>query len=179
MRKYIWPVAIVVATIALAACGNGSGSGSVSATVTVTASSPSSASATASPPASPSPSTSPALPASAFTICTNPIGAATTCAGTMKTRPGTILTSGDGSTYVYKLVWSGWGGATTTATGLMEVDNCTPTCAGGTFTGYPATVTATGLTSYSGGEQAYATFSISAPAAPSPANSYSYTNAVP
>ena len=97
----------------------------------------------------------------------------------MKTEPTQILTSGDGSTYVNGLTWSGWGGPTAVGSGSMRVNNCTPSCAQGTYTSYPATVTLTGLTPYAGGEQAYAEITVSAPTAPSPANSYVYHHKVP
>ncbi len=188
MNKYTWPITIVIVAVVLAAGGIGialtlnhnpapSPTPSVSGSAAQTSSS--SATATGSAPSSAPPSTTQAAPppATAFTVCTNPTGAS--CAGTMKTEPGTILTSGDGSTYAQGLTWSGWGTATSVGSGTMEVNNCTPTCAQGTFTGYPATVTLTGLTPYPGGKQAYANIAISAPTAPAAASSYSYHNRVP
>jgi hypothetical protein len=78
----------------------------------------------------------------------------------MRTEPSQILTSGDGSAYVRGITWSAWGSPTATASGTMEIDNCTPNCAQGTFTGYPATITVSGLTPYGNGKRAYADMTI-------------------
>lgn len=51
----------------------------------------------------------------------------------METEPTQIVTTGDGSGYVKDLVWSGWGQATARGTGLLEIDNCNPNCAQGTY----------------------------------------------
>lgn len=82
----------------------------------------------------------------------------------MEIRPGQITVSADGSGYVKSLAWSGWGNPQATATGTLEVDNCTPNCAQGTYTGYPATVTLAGLTPYGTGLEAYSTIVVQAPA---------------
>ena len=84
----------------------------------------------------------------------------------MKTEPTQIVTTGDGSGYVKNLTWSGWGSATATGAGILELDNCNPNCAQGTFTGYPATVTLSGLTGFGQGEQAYSVVVVSAPSSP-------------
>lgn len=192
MNKYTWPITIVIAAVILAAGGIGialalhhnpasAPSASASASGTPTAQTFSaSASATGSPSASSSTAASATVtvrPATDFTVCTDPTGAS--CAGTMRTKPARILTSGDSSTYVDGLTWSGWGGPTAVGSGNMKVNNCQPNCAQGTFTAYPATVTLTGLTPYAGGKQAYADITISAPTAPAPANSYVYSHKVP
>lgn len=83
----------------------------------------------------------------------------------MEVRPKQITTSGDGSGYVKDLAWSNWGAAQATATGVMELNNCQPNCAQGTYTGYPATVTLAGLTPYGTGLAAYSTIVVQAPAA--------------
>jgi hypothetical protein len=83
----------------------------------------------------------------------------------MEVRPNQITTSADGSGYVKNLVWSAWGAPQATATGLMEIDNCEPNCAQGTYAGYPATVTLAGLTPYGTGLEAYSTIVVQAPAA--------------
>jgi hypothetical protein len=121
--------------------------------------------------ASPTPSATspapPAVPLSDFKVCTFP---ADTCNSSnpsqMKTEPAQIVTTGDGSGYLKSLTWSGWGTATAQGTGTLEVDNCTPNCAQGTFTGYPATVTLTNPTAYGNGNQAYADMTVSAPTSP-------------
>jgi hypothetical protein len=75
-----------------------------------------------------------------------------------------ITVSGDGSVFVTGLVWSGWGGSRATATGTLEVNNCTPNCAQGKYTGYPATVTLAGLKPYGTGLEAYSTIVVQSPA---------------
>lgn len=84
----------------------------------------------------------------------------------MKTEPTQIVTTGDGSGYVKNLTWSGWGNARAVGAGVLELDNCKPSCAQGTFTGYPATITLSGLTPFGNGKHAYSVMTISAPAAP-------------
>ncbi len=86
----------------------------------------------------------------------------------MKTEPTQIVTSADGSGYVKYLTWSGWATPTAHGTGVLEVDNCTPNCAEGTYSGYPAAITLSGLTPYGHGKQAYSVMVISAPSAPYP-----------
>jgi len=123
---------------------------------------------------------SPAVtPLTQFKVCIYP---ATTCtgysAGYMKTEPAKIITSADGSGLVQNLTWSGWGSATALGTGTLEIDDCNPNCAQGTYTGYPATVTLTNLTPYGNEKQAYADMEIRAPSAPYPAESFT-TGLVP
>ena len=78
-----------------------------------------------------------------------------------------------------KLTWSGWGTATTTGTGTLEIDNCTPNCASGTYTGYPATITLSGLRPY-GHREAYSEMVVTAPTAPDSDGDLSYhTGLVP
>jgi hypothetical protein len=91
----------------------------------------------------------------------------------MKTEPSQIVNSGDGSTYVKDITWSGWADATAAGTGTLELDNCNPDCADGTYTGYPATVTLSDLSSYGSGAEAYSVMVISAPTAASKTYTYS------
>jgi len=131
----------------------------------------------------PSPSPSPASPAPSLTkfkVCTFP---ADTCTGygglsQMKTEPTQIVISADGSAALTNLSWSGWASPTATGTGTLELDNCNPNCAQGTFTGYPATVTLSGLTGYGYGDSAYSTMVVSAPTSPASSESFS-TGLVP
>ena len=130
---------------------------------------------TSSPTQSPSSSpTAPAITLSDYKVCTFP---ADTCnAATpsqMQTEPVQITTTGDGSGFVKNLTWSSWGQPTATGTGLLEIDNCSPNCAQGTFTGYPATVTLTGLTAYGTGLQGYADMTVAAPSSPEPSETFS------
>src|SRR5262249_30495118 len=84
----------------------------------------------------------------------------------MKRAPAHIVTSADGSMYLADLTWSGWGNAKAHGKGMLEVDNCIPNCAGGSYTGYPATVTLSNLTPYGNGEQAYTKIVVAAPSTP-------------
>jgi hypothetical protein len=131
------------------------------------------------PSAAASPSLPAAVPLSQFLVCTFP---ADTCNSgnptAMKTEPTQIVTTGDGSGFLKALTWSGWGTATAQGAGLLEVDNCVPSCAQGTFTGYQATVTLSGLTPYGDGDEAYADMTIIAPGSPAPQESFS-TGLVP
>jgi hypothetical protein len=126
-----------------------------------------------------SPSLPAAVPLSQFRVCTFP---ADTCNSgnptAMKTEPAQIVTTGDGSGFLKALTWSGWGTATAQGAGLLEIDNCVPSCAQGTFTGYQATVTLSGLTPYGDGDEAYADMTIIAPGSPAPQESFS-TGLVP
>lgn len=56
-----------------------------------------------------------------------------------------ILTCGDGGVSLNQLVWSGWGGAQATATGVRIQNSCTPSCAAGSPISSKATVTLSGL----------------------------------
>jgi hypothetical protein len=121
--------------------------------------------------ATPAPSaTPPASPTNsliAVTVCTFPADGCTDAGAAqyMEVRPKEIEVSGDSSGYVKDLVWSNWGSPHATATGVMELDDCNPNCAQGTFTGYPATVTLAGLTPYGTDLEAYSTIVVQAPAA--------------
>ena len=108
-----------------------------------------------------------AAPLTEFKVCTIPADTCTSgsTAG-MKTEPAKIITSADGSGYVKDLQWSGWGKATAQGAGILEIDDCNPSCAEGTFTGYQATITLSVLTPYGKQKQAYADMVISAPGAP-------------
>jgi hypothetical protein len=56
-------------------------------------------------------------------------------------RPRTIvLACGDGNAQLIKLHWSTWGGTTATGRGTAVLNDCTPTCVGGTFRRYPMRV---------------------------------------
>jgi len=148
------------------------------------ASSPSVPSSSPSPPGSsssaPSLPASPAVPLTDFKVCTFPADTCTGYGGSsdMQTEPTQITASGDGSAYVKNLTWSGWGSATVTGTGTLELDDCNPSCAQGTFTGYPATVTLSSPVGFGNGEQAYSVMVVSAPSSPFQTRSFS-TGLVP
>jgi len=122
--------------------------------------------------------TSPAAtPLRAVTVCTFP-AVPGNCTGSyvgtgMKVQPTQIVTSADGSGYVKDITWSGWGKATATGVGTLEVDNCTPNCAQGTYTGYPSTVTVSSLSPYGSDAEAYSEMVVSAPTSPYPPETFS------
>ena len=70
--------------------------------------------------------------------------------GVLARRPKLIVYSGDGAAYVGgshrrrrgagPISWSSWGGAAAVGTGANWLDNCTPNCAKGRFTAYPAQI---------------------------------------
>jgi hypothetical protein len=109
-----------------------------------------------------------------FKVCISPALTCTSSGGParMKTEPTQIVTTGDGSGYVKNLTWSGWGNAQAVGTGVLEVDDCNPNCASGSFTGYPATITLSGLTPFGNGKRAYSVMTISAASAPSPQEAF-------
>jgi hypothetical protein len=119
------------------------------------------------------------VPLTQLTVCTLP---ADTCTGYSaryaSTKPARIITSADGSGYVENLAWTGWGSAEAQGSGVLEVDDCNPNCAQGTYTGYPATVALSQPTAYGNNKQAYAHMTVSAPSAPYPDESFT-TGLVP
>jgi len=134
-------------------------------TAAAATSAPASSSATSAAATSPSASATASL--IAVTVCTFPADGCSVpgAAQYMEVRPDQITDSGDGSGYVKDLVWSAWGSPQATATGTEEINNCTPNCAAGKFTGYPATVTLAGLRPYGTGLEAYSTIVIQSTAA--------------
>jgi hypothetical protein len=111
------------------------------------------------------PAASPTASLIAVTVCTFPADGCTVpgAAQYMEVRPSQITDSGDGSGYLKDLTWSDWGSPQAVATGLQEVNTCTPNCAQGTYASYPATVTLAGLTPYGTGLEAYSTIVIQSP----------------
>jgi len=112
-------------------------------------------------------SASPSVSLVSAAVCTVPADGCLPSGGSqyMAVKPRQISTSGDGSGYVDGLSWTGWGTPRATSTGSLHVDNCTPNCAQGTYTAYPATVTLAGLTDYQGGVKAYSTIVVQSPSA--------------
>jgi hypothetical protein len=126
--------------------------------------------AATSPPASSPATAPPASPSSsliAVTVCTFPADGCTQPGASqyMEVKPKEITTSGDGSGFVTNLVWSNWGAPHATATGVMKLNDCTPNCAEGKYTSYPATVTLAGLTPYGTDLEAYSTIVVESDAA--------------
>jgi len=52
-----------------------------------------------------------------------------------------ILTCADANSVLARLVWASWTARQAVATGVHELNDCTPDCAGGTFRNYPVDVT--------------------------------------
>ncbi|ACU72217.1 clec-122; C-type LECtin [Catenulispora acidiphila DSM 44928] len=110
---------------------------------------PSSATTAGSTPASPSTSvsTSPSASASTSAPVTTPASASVYgCDQQPVSQPKTyILTYGDGGVVLNQLTWSGWGTASTTATGVQTRNSCVPSCAAGSPISTKATATLSGL----------------------------------
>jgi hypothetical protein len=181
MSRYAWPVTVLgavviaaVAAIVIVLIVHRGPAATPVAAASSAAARTATASASATPPATVS--ATPAAVAADVTVCVSPV---VSCSGQMRTEPAQVLVSADGSGYVHDLTWSGWGGATARGAGTLEVDNCSPNCAQGTYTGYPATVTLSRLTPYGSGRRAYADMVISVPAAPAGVGPFSYKHLVP
>lgn len=112
----------------------------------------------------------PVAPPTNVTVCITP--AVTCTASEMKTEPTSIVLSGDGSTFVRHLTWTGWGESAAQGTGTLESDNCKPSCAKGSLNAYQATISLSDLTSYGNGKHAYADMLVNAPAAAYASNDY-------
>jgi hypothetical protein len=69
----------------------------------------------------------------------------------------------DGSAVLTHLTWSSWTGSQASGRGTLELNNCTPNCANGTFSPYAASVTLTDpMASRTQGE-VFAVMAVSAP----------------
>lgn len=66
-----------------------------------------------------------------------------------------IVTCGDANFYFTNLTWSSWNGKHAIANGIARVNDCRPTCAGGHFHAYRATLTLTRPRSCSGGRREF------------------------
>ena len=111
---------------------------------------------------------SPAIaPPADFKVCVYPVSGCTGYQSQyMRTEPSRIVTSGDGSGFVDNISWTSWGTPTARGLGVLEIDNCTPSCAAGAYTGYRAAVTLTHLIAYGSGTKAYTKIVVSAPGSP-------------
>lgn len=72
-----------------------------------------------------------------------------------------VLTCADANSALMGLRWTDWGDSTASAAGVWSENDCTPNCATGKFSNYPATVTVTDLRN-----GAYTWLEITAPTAP-------------
>ncbi len=172
-----WPAVAISAGAAAAAIGvalaltlssqHGSGPSAGSSSTGASVSGPARApgGGSASGPASASASAS--SPLIAVTVCSDPTGGCTYAGASqiMEIQPQQIYLSADGSRYVDRLTWAAWGQPQATATGTLRINDCTPSCAQGTFSPYPATVTLTGLKPYGTGLEAYSAIVVRSAAA--------------
>ncbi len=80
------------------------------------------------------------VPPARFLLCQS---LADGCAGaaTPKYEPSVLYMSGDGSLWAKDVTWSNWGAVPATGRGTAEVDSCLPSCAQGTFSAHPVTIT--------------------------------------
>ncbi|MDA8291041.1 MAG: hypothetical protein M0Z33_05090 [Actinomycetota bacterium] len=70
------------------------------------------------------------------------VPAVLTCAGRTVVRPaGYVLACADANTYFTSMHWTSWTRTTASASATFVANDCAPTCVGGTFVRYPATVT--------------------------------------
>lgn len=72
-------------------------------------------------------------------VCTSTAGICS--ASIMRSKPREMFLSADGSLYVRRIVWTGWGATSATGRGTASADNCSPNCAQGTYHSYPAVIT--------------------------------------
>lgn len=76
-------------------------------------------------------------------------------------RPKALtLTCGDGDTVLGKLRWSSFGGVSAQASGTLELNTCTPNCAGGKVVRYPVAVKASNIRKCKAGLRVYNKLSL-------------------
>lgn len=67
------------------------------------------------------------------------------CYGGPQTRPTQIiLACADANDLLARLSWTRWEARTAVGSGVQELNDCTPTCVGGTFHAYPVKITLSG-----------------------------------
>jgi hypothetical protein len=175
-RGLLAALGAVVAAVCLTACGGSPQQPASSvAPTSVTPTAPITHAASA--------RTSTASPASAAPTLSAPGSAQQTavfavirdCSGKPVSRPGEIvLTCADAGWVLNRLSWIDWGQATASARGEWSEKNCTPNCASGGISEYPATVTVSGLRG-----TAYTRMTVSAPTSPTPKAAFALTAAGP
>jgi hypothetical protein len=135
MKTYRVLIAGVVLGLAMTGCGSVTLTGaSTPASATRAASGASARSSGAGQaPSAPAPSarSSPAVGAVLFD-----------CLGHPLVEPATyVLTCADAGSVLARLVWTAWTARQAKATGVHELNDCTPNCAQGRFRDYPAVIT--------------------------------------
>ena len=137
MKWYRLLTAGVVIGLAVTACGSVTQTGDpASGTARSTAASGARASASASTVASGSPAAlQPSVSVASSTVWFD-------CTHRGQEEPSDyILTCADAGSVLEHLVWESWTAQQAVATGVHELDNCTPNCAEGKFIDYPVVVT--------------------------------------
>ncbi len=61
-----------------------------------------------------------------------------------------VIACGDGNRFISNIHWSKWGATSTTATGTLNWNDCSPTCAAGHFHTKPLAFSATKIVAYKG-----------------------------
>ena len=80
------------------------------------------------------------------------------CIGKPQVRPSEVIFAcGDANFLARRLQWTGWGERFAAATGVAEVNDCTPYCAAGHFHSYRVVIIASGHQSCPDGRPAYTT----------------------
>jgi hypothetical protein len=80
---------------------------------------------------------------------------------TASSRPKLLtLACGDGNTVLSKLRWSSFGSASARATGTLEMNTCSPNCAGGKVVHYPVAVMAGSIRKCKAGLRVYNKLSL-------------------
>jgi len=80
------------------------------------------------------------------------------CVGKPQVRPSEVIFAcGDANFLARHLQWTGWGEGFAAATGVAEVNDCTPSCVAGHFHSYRVVIIANGHQSCPGGAPAYTT----------------------
>lgn len=79
----------------------------------------------------------------------------TNCVSASSRPKSLTLACGDGNTVLSKLRWSSFGGASAQASGTLEVNTCSPNCAGGKVARYPVAVKADSIRKCKAGLRVY------------------------
>lgn len=79
----------------------------------------------------------------------------TNCVSASSRPKSLTLACGDGNTVLSKLRWKSFGGTSAQATGMLEVNTCSPNCAGGKVVRYPVAVKADSIRKCKAGLRVY------------------------
>jgi hypothetical protein len=93
-------------------------------------------------------------------------GAGFTDPEALAVRPKDLQMSGDASWIIDDVRWSSWGGSVAHGTGVSDVDNCTPQCAGGKHLTVPSRITLSRI-GLLGADEVYQCISVTSSGPPS------------